>query len=207
MKRKVRIFIDILMLFFVLILSGYHITGNKLHEVIGVITFILFLLHHILNFNWIKNVIKNKGRGNVKFKFLTFVNLLLLISMVCMMISSVFISSFVFDFLNIMTTSFFRKLHITSTTWSIILISIHLGFHISPLIRRIKEKSQYLKYLSFPIIIIGLYNFIKFRLLGDMLFLTEFKFFGMSENIFLFYFNYLSIVLCISLITNKCIKK
>ena len=54
-----------------------------------------------------------------------------------------------------------------------------------------------------PIILIGLYNYIKFKLYNDMLFITEFKFVFNSENPILFYLSYLSIILAFCLITNK----
>jgi len=47
--KKIRILIDMLMTIFFIILMGYFITGNKVHEILGTITFVLFIIHNILN--------------------------------------------------------------------------------------------------------------------------------------------------------------
>lgn len=203
MIKKIKIILDVLMLILLILLNGYNITGNKIHEVLGILTFILFLLHLILNFKWINVAKKNISKLNKKGKILFICSTLLFISMILMIISSVVISSFVFDFLNIKTTSFFRKLHIFSTSWLLILISIHLELNTNSLIKRIKRISYYIEIIFIPIILIGLYNYIKFKLYNDMLFITEFKFIFSSENPILFYLSYLSIILAFCLITNK----
>ena len=40
---------------FFIILMGYHITGNKIHEYLGVITLLLMIIHNILNIKWYKS--------------------------------------------------------------------------------------------------------------------------------------------------------
>ena len=47
--KVVRMFLDILMFILMLILMGPHITDNIIHEILGVTTFILFIIHHTLN--------------------------------------------------------------------------------------------------------------------------------------------------------------
>lgn len=47
--KVVRMFLDILMFILMLILMGPHITDNFIHEILGVTTFILFIIHHTLN--------------------------------------------------------------------------------------------------------------------------------------------------------------
>ena len=68
MIKKIKIILDVLMLILLIILNGYNITGNKIHEVLGILTFILFLLHLILNFKWINVVKKNISKLNKKGK-------------------------------------------------------------------------------------------------------------------------------------------
>ena len=42
------------------ILMCHSIVGETAHEVIGIAMFVLFILHHILNFGWIKSLFKGK---------------------------------------------------------------------------------------------------------------------------------------------------
>lgn len=60
MKKKLQMIIDIIMFILFLILTGYHITGNIVHEILGVITFVLFIVHHIINIKWYKALPKGK---------------------------------------------------------------------------------------------------------------------------------------------------
>ena len=115
----------LLILIFV-ILMGHHITENLIHEILGTILFILFIVHHILNYRYYKTIFK--GKYNFKRVFLLIIDLLLLISMIGMIISAINISSDVFTFLNIPTTIFGRQLHMLSTSWAFVIMSIHLVF-------------------------------------------------------------------------------
>ncbi|ELV06284.1 hypothetical protein H263_05103, partial [Brachyspira hampsonii 30599] len=52
MKNKIKIFIDITMTILFFVLIGYRFTGRTMHEYLGYLIFIFFILHHILNFHW-----------------------------------------------------------------------------------------------------------------------------------------------------------
>lgn len=60
MKSKIKKIIDIVMTILFIILMGYYVTDNKVHEILGTITFILFIIHHILNIKWYKSIFKGK---------------------------------------------------------------------------------------------------------------------------------------------------
>ena len=64
--KKIKIVIDMLMYFIFVILMGHHITENLIHEILGTILFILFVVHHILNYKYYKTIFK--GKYNLKFK-------------------------------------------------------------------------------------------------------------------------------------------
>ena len=99
MKKNMRIIIDIILFIMFILLMGYHITGNAIHEILGVITFILFIVHHIINLRWYKMIFK--GKYNFYRIVQMIFNTLLFLAMIGIMISSVMISSNVFSFLNL----------------------------------------------------------------------------------------------------------
>ena len=203
--KKTKMIIDIFMYLIFIILMGHHITGNLIHEILGSILFVLFTLHHILNYRYYKVVFK--GKYTFKRLFMLITDFLLLICMLGMIISAINISSDVFTFLNIPTTIFGRKLHMISTSWGFVIMSIHLGLHIGILINKLNKKMkdntfEYVYYLIlFLIAIYGLYSFIKLNFISDMFLLNAFKFYDFNELPIIFYLHVLSSSLFIGLIT------
>ena len=201
--KKIKIVIDMLMYFIFVILMGHHITENLIHEILGTILFILFIVHHILNYRYYKTIFK--GKYNFKRVFLLIIDLLLLISMIGMMISGVIISSDVFTFLNIPTTIFGRQLHIVSTSWAFVIMSIHLGLHLGVFINKLNKKMknsvlEYVYYLILILIVIyGVYSFKKLNFISDMFLLNAFKFYDFNESPIIFYLHVISSSLFIGL--------
>ncbi len=201
--KKIRILIDMLMTIFFIILMGYFITGNKVHEILGTITFVLFIIHNILNIKWYKAILK--GKHNFQRIFHIVINLLLLVAMLGMMVSGIMISSNVFSFLNIQTTMFGRKLHMLSTSWGFILMEIHVGLHLNSMMSKINKKMknstfEYVYYFGLLILEgLGLYSFISTKVWEDMLLVNDFKFYDYNQNGIIFYLKYIGIVVFIEL--------
>ena len=202
--KKIRIVIDILMYILFIILMGHHIIGNLIHEVLGTLLFILFFIHHILNYRYYKTIFK--GKYTIKRIFILIVDILLLISMVGIVVSAINISSHVFSFLNIQTRIWGRLLHMLSTSWGFILISIHVGLHINVLINKINKKMkdsifEYVYYLILILLVIyGIYSFIKLNLISDMFLLNAFKYYNYNELPIIFYLHVIASSLFIGLV-------
>ena len=202
--RKFRIILDVVMTCLFIVLMGYYITENSVHEILGTITFILFIIHNILNIKWYKSIFK--GKHNFQRIFNIVINLLLFIAMLGMMISGIMISSDVFSFLNIKTTMFGRSLHMISTSWGFILMAIHVGLHITGMMNKLNAKMknsifQYVYYLILVLLIgFGIYSFISLKLWEEMFLLVDFKFFDYEQSMVLFYLKYIAILLAISLV-------
>jgi len=198
MKRKIKLIIDILLGIIFIILMGYHITGNQIHEIIGAVSFVLFIIHNILNFNYFKTIFKGKYNFNRVLRLV--INFLLLVAMIGTMVSAIIISSTVFDFLNIKTTWFARNMHVVSTSWVYILMSLHIGLHLEILIKKINQKMknhilEYVYYLFvFLICVYGVYSFVKTKIISDMFLLSPFKFVDESLNVFIYYLRYISLI-------------
>lgn len=208
--KKARMLIDIIMFVLFIILMGYHITGNKLHEILGIITFILFIIHHVLNRKWYKALPKGKYNGQRIVS--TIVDFLLLIDMLCIMISAIMISTTVFSFLNIKTNMIARPMHLSSTAWGLILIGIHLGLHLRICFDKIRKKIktssfEYTFYLIILLLLIyGIYAFIKNAPWQELFLLTHFKFFDYEQLPIFFYLEYLGITFLTIMITYSIMK-
>ena len=60
MKKKLHIVIDIGMVLLLPLLMAYSLVGEAAHEYLGIGMFLLFVVHHILNIAWWKNLFRGK---------------------------------------------------------------------------------------------------------------------------------------------------
>ena len=204
--KKLRIIIDVMMYVFFIILMGHHITDNLIHEILGTGTIVLFIVHNILNFKFYKNLFN--GKYTAKRVVLTLIDLLILLCMIGIIVSSIIISSDVFAFLNIHTTSFGLKLHMLSTSWGFVIMSLHLGLHLNGMLNKIsaKMKNSVFEYIYYYTLILimgyGIYCFIKLNFISDMLLLNPFKAYDFNEIPVIFYLHVLSSSIFIALTMN-----
>ena len=184
--KKVRILVDILMYILFIILMGHHITGNFIHEILGTLLFVLFIIHTVLNYRFYKNLFK--GKYKAKRIIMTVIDLILLISMIGIIISSIIISNEVFKFIHIGSKVFGRKLHTLSTNWSFVIMSIHLGIHLNAFMIKInnKMKNHTLEYVYYLIIILtciyGVYSILNLNLISGMFLLDKFRIHNLTKS-------------------------
>lgn len=120
-----RLVIDVSMTVLMLVAMAYHITGNTIHETVGVVLLVLFIVHNILNRRWYKTILK--GKYNLRRILSILVNILFLVSMAAVMISSVPISRDIFP--NSITNNdmILLQIHVMTSYWGFIFMSIHIG--------------------------------------------------------------------------------
>lgn len=172
--------------------------------------FVLFIVHHLLNLNWHKNIFK--GKYTTFRAFTLCVDILLLVSMMAQMYSGIVMSRYVFSFLPIDTgMSFARRLHILAAFWGFFLMSLHLGLHWNMILNMlrnniaIKRLTKIRKVFSYVIGLViagyGVYAFIKRDFFTYLFLKSEFVFLDYSEPKILFYIDYLALMgLCIFIV-------
>jgi hypothetical protein len=121
----IRLVIDLSMTVLMLVAMAYYITGNTIHELVGVLLFLLFITHNILNRRWYKTIFKAKH--NVRRILSIVVNLLFLVSMAVVMISSVSISRDIFPFIPINNDTILLQIHVMTSYWGFIFMAVHIG--------------------------------------------------------------------------------
>lgn len=180
MKRIIKITVDIIMTMLFFVLMAYHFTGDAIHEYLGFSLFIFFILHHILNFNWYKNIYK--GKYNFNRILNTFINTMLFLCMLGLMISGILFSQRVLGFLNIHNSGMFtRRLHMISNSWAFVFMSAHLGMHWGMFINKNFIKKQISIIIALFVSIYGVVSFIKRGLYNKMFLLVEFAFLIMKS--------------------------
>lgn len=165
MKKVFKIIIDILMIIFMLLEYSKIYTGQLLHEIIGIILFVLFVLHNFLNKNFYKNIFK--GKYNFLRTFTTIINLSFLICMLFTIILGIPISNEVFNGLNLKSNITTRKLHTILGYWSLVILSIHLGLHYKVIFAKLNNrisKNQILKLVLYIIELLIVILGIKFMI-------------------------------------------
>lgn len=130
MKPKLlcKIILDFMMFAAMPILMAYMLVGEAAHEWIGMGMFLLFLLHHLLNWQWIKNLFH--GTYSITRAVKTLCDILIFLLMLGLLYSGITLSRYIFQ-----DVSFYRKdalartLHLFCSYWGFVCMSLHLGFH------------------------------------------------------------------------------
>lgn len=120
--------VDFSMILLLLFLMAYSLIGEAAHERLGILMFFLFLLHHLLNWRWFKNLVK--GKYNLYRIVATVINLLMIIVMISLPVSGIAMAKYTFSFVQTGTgASTARFIHLLVSYWGYLLMSVHLGFH------------------------------------------------------------------------------
>lgn len=204
-KMIVKIGVDIAMTVALLLLMAYQLVGDEVHEWIGMIMFLLFVTHHVLNMAWSKNLFK--GKYNARRILQTMLVFLILLCMIGSMVSGIVLSRYVFASLNIhsgMTLA--RSVHMLCAYWGFVFMSLHLGFHWNMMIgmaRRMFSKRQrahagigiiIMRVFAVLIALYGGFAFIKRDIWNYITLKNYFAFFDFSEPVISFLLDYLAVM-------------
>lgn len=207
MNRKLKGAVDVAMSVALLFLTGYQFWGDEAHEWAGAGIFVLFAVHHILNWRWHKNLFR--GKYSLIRVLQVCIDILTWFSMIALIYSSIVLSRYVFSVLPIEGgMALARRLHILGSYWGFLLMNVHLGLHWNMVIRmaqrgmRIRKTSKIRSVLLFllgtAISLYGIAVFIRRDFLTYLLLKSEFVFLDYGESVFLFYIDYLALMgLCI----------
>lgn len=195
-KFVFKIIIDIVMSIIMLFIMAFQVTGQQAHEWLGMAMFILFFIHNFLNIKWYKNIFKGKYKAIRIFQ--TVVNTSLILTMICTMFSGIVMSEYSFAFLNIDgNLAIARKVHMASTYWCFLFMSIHIGLHwgmVVSMTKRLNINALILKILSAIIALYGAYSFFSNKIFNYMFLINEFAFFDYEKSSVVVIIQYLAMM-------------
>ena len=202
-KMKIKISVDFLMTMLLILLMAYQITGQELHEWIGMGMLILFVAHNLLNVKWYGGLFKGKYRPVRIIQ--TMVNACLLIDMLCLGFSGAVMSRHVFAVFQIngpMATA--RNMHMSASYWSFVLISIHIGLHWSMILGKLRKLMNgetknkiiiwILRAAAALIAGYGLYLFLDKNIISYMFLKIQFVFFDFDQRAISVFAEYLAMM-------------
>ena len=196
LKAFIKRIIDAAMILLIPVLMAEILTGQQAHEWLGTGMVLLFVLHHILNFGWMRNLFK--GKYSPLRCAGTALNILLLFDFLALASSGVMMSGFVFEWLPFsggMITA--RTLHLFASHWGFILMSLHTGMHWKLILGMCKRKLPEIKSgdvflwllrgAAFGIVLFGIYAFAQQKMTDYLFMRTHFVFFDETKFVFMFY--------------------
>ncbi len=197
-SAKIRMMLDIAMTVATLLLMGgnglfYSAFGESLdsglvHEILGVVLFVLWAVHVIWNRAWIKGMLK--GKYNALRIVRTVINAGVIVCVLFLIISGVMLSNHVFSWLGIESgASFARNTHMLASHWYLIFVSLHIGLHLSLFIR-----GKVATGITFALAAYGIYAFIARGLWKYLTLQQPFFFLDLEHGYLLFVLDYIAIM-------------
>ncbi len=128
-NQTVKRIVDAAMTVLLLCLMAYQVTGEAAHEWIGMGMTALVIVHQILNRKWYGALFKGKYLPYRTAS--TVLNILLLLSIAVTAFCGMSMSGYAVPFLYGMApVSFVRRMHLSMSHWSFVLMGLHLGMHL-----------------------------------------------------------------------------
>lgn len=194
-KQKYKIVIDLFMTITLLLLMLFQITGQQVHEYLGMIMLVLFLGHNFLNRKWYRYLFKGKYR---LYRYIqTILNISILVMMLGLGYSGMVMAQYL-PFSISSSLSLARRLHLACSYWGFVLMNIHLGMHLRQIINMLKKyihlKNNILKLVIIIISLCGIYCFIQNNLISYIFLINEFIFFDFENSVFIVLLEYLSMM-------------
>ncbi|WP_026525300.1 DUF4405 domain-containing protein [Butyrivibrio sp. MB2005] len=197
--NKVRMIIDILMTMLLPVLMAYSLVGEQAHEILGVLMFGLFVVHHVINRKWWTGLFR--GKYNAVRILSTAVNIFLAVFMIMQPVSGILMSKYILKNVTLGgTASVMRTIHMTLAYWGFIMMSFHIGLHARMMVGKVvpKMKTAVRKGVTFLFIIgavYGVYAFVHRGIGNYLLMKTAFAFFDMNEPRIWFFLDYMAVMI------------
>ena len=185
------------------ILMAYSLIGEMLHEIIGTLMLVLFVLHHVMNRKWYPALFKGKYDGRRIFH--TCLDTILLVIMLLQPVSGILMSKYLYTFINVPgIAATAREIHLMIAYWGFVLMSVHAGMHLTPLVNKTKTENKGRSKAFFAVWILisiyGAYAFIK-RSMPEYMFRRQiFAFIDISESKAVFFAEHAAVMLLFMLL-------
>ncbi len=150
--KKTKIILDIIMTITLAFLVVIYFTGNEIHEILGILFIIEFILHELLNTKPIVIMLGQFFKGTAKsmLKNIVIVDVLLTISMVLSAVSGIFITKYLFR-IETGADTFWYITHTISSYLAVVFVLIHTFMHSRQIVGYLNGifKTKYYKFQEY----------------------------------------------------------
>jgi hypothetical protein len=213
-KSSLKLLVDVLMIISVLLAIANKLTENRMHELGGMVLFLLLVIHSALNLKWYGTILK-PGYTVRRMLNLT-VNMLLILTTATLLGSSIVISKTVCSFHGIETDLTLRQIHTTAAYWLFVLMSVHLGVHwtsFSASFKRVLPAGYSIRlplalklWLSMMALLYGALAAFEMDIFSKLFMIYAFDFWNFEQSAAKFFLNYLAIIAAFVTITHNDLK-
>lgn len=175
MQRIAKRVVDVILTAMLLCLMAYQVTGNAIHEWVGIAMLAIVIVHQVLNRKWYGSLIK--GRYRAYRIVMTALDVLVLAAFALDTFTGMAISYTAVHFLlGMIPLATARMLHRGVSYWVFALMGVHLGFHFPVLASGLsKTTKRILLIMLIVIAVTGLFLFLDSDMPNYMLFAGRFK--------------------------------
>jgi len=181
--RIIKRIVDVSMTVLLLFLMAYQVTGEKLHEWIGIGMTAVLILHHILNLKWYASLFR--GKYNAYRNVNVVINTLLLVSITLTALCGMAMSAYAVPFMyGMLPVTFARRFHLVMSFWSFVLMGVHLGLHVPAMTAGMfrNGKAKWIAAAAAALVAgIGFWCFFRNRIPDYLFFRTPFAFFDYEK--------------------------
>ena len=196
-KMILRRTVDAALTLLLLLLMAYQVTGQKLHEWLGIGMTATLILHHILNIRWYASLFR--GKYNLYRAVTAAVNTLLLLAILLTAVCGMAMSMHAVPFLyRLLPVAFARQFHLAMSYWSFLLMGVHLGLHLPAMTAGIRWRAGAMTVLRIAFGLIagwGFFLFLKNGIPDYIFFRTPFAFLDFQKPGILVFLEYLLMLL------------
>ena len=190
MKIRLKRILDILMTLALPFLMAYELIGQETHEILGLCTVGLFIVHHLMNLGWHKNLFR--GKYTAYRTVLTVLDCLMILIFIDQAVTGIMMARHVFpDLPHVGRQSAARVLHLLGSHWGFVCCSLHAGMHMTGALRKWRKEPVSVKKIVSGAAICGIagygiFAFVKRGLYRYMFLREQFVFFDFEEPIILY---------------------
>lgn len=195
MKKKKQM-VDIAMAAVLPFLMTYELIGEATHEWLGITMLALMTAHHGLNRAWHKHLFS--GSYSAQRTVMTALDVLLMVLLILQGISGIMMAKHTFGFLpHVGRRSLARTIHMTGAYWCFVLMCVHAGLHMAPMVRRLHKRPAWRGILAvwLAALLYGAYAFVKRQIPQYMFMQIQFAFFDYDEPLVFLLLDYLMVML------------
>ena len=170
------------------LMGGNGLFNGLVHEILGVVLFVLWAIHVVWNRAWIKGI--HKGKYNALRIVRTIINVGVIVCVLFLMVSGVMLSNHVFAWFGIESgASFARNAHMLASHWYYVFVSLHIGLHLSLFIR-----GKVATGITLVLAAYGIYAFVVRSLWKYLTLQQPFFFLDLERGYMLFALDYIAIM-------------